>query len=61
MGTDKQAKCFSEVADTTSKAIEAQEEAERKAKEEAERKAAEEAAAKEAEAIEKATVEPLDP
>lgn len=61
MGTDKQAKCFSEVADTTSKAIKAQEEAERKAREEAERKAAEEAAAKEAEAIEKATVEPLDP
>lgn len=58
MGTDKQAKCFSEVADTTSKAIEA--EAKRKAEEEAERKAAEEAAEQEADTAKKATVEPLD-
>ena len=61
MGTDKQAKCFSEVTDTTSKAIEAQEAAERKAKEEAERKAAEEAAEQEANKPKKATVAPLDP
>ncbi len=60
MGTDKQAKCFSEVAETTSKAIEAQEEAERKAKEEAERKAAEEAAEENADTPKKATVEPLN-
>ena len=60
MGTAKQAKCFSEVAETTTRAIKAQEEAERKAKEEAERKAAEEAAELEADTPKEATVEPLD-
>lgn len=60
MGTDKSAKCFSEVADTTKRAVEAQEEAERKAREEAERKAAEEAAENDADAPKKATVEALD-
>ena len=51
MGTNKQAKCFSEVVDTTAKAIEAQEEAERKAKEET--------AEQEADTPKKAIVEPL--
>lgn len=51
MGTDKTAKCFSEVADATTRAVEAQEEAERKAKE---------AAADEEETPKKATVESLD-
>ena len=56
MGTDRQAKCFSEVANTTSRAIAAQEEAARKAKEEAEA-----AAAEETDTIKEATVEPLEP
>lgn len=60
MGTDKTAKCFSEVADATTRAVEAQEEAERKAKEEAERKAKEAAANEDAETPKKATVESLD-
>ena len=60
MGTDKTAKCFSEVADATTRAVEAQEEAERKAKEEAERKAKEAAADEETETPKKATVESLD-
>ncbi len=54
MGNNKNEKCFNEVANTTTKAVEAQLEAERIAREAAE-KAKEEALLKEAE------VEPLDP
>ena len=54
MGNNKHEKCFNEVASTTTKAVEAQIEAERIAKEEAAKKAEEEA-------LKEATVEPLDP
>ena len=54
MGNNKNEKCFNEVASTTTKAVEAQIEAERIAKEEAAKKAEEEA-------LKEATVEPLDP
>ena len=63
MGADKQAKCFDEVASTTTKAVEAQQEAERKAKEEAERKLEEEssdAAAQGTDDIKKPIVEALN-
>lgn len=63
MGADKQAKCFDEVASTTTKAVEAQQEAERRAKEEAERILKEEgmdSSEKEIEFIKKPTVEALD-
>ena len=53
MGNNKNEKCFSEVASTTTKAVEAQIEAERIAREEAEKKAEEEA-------LKEADVEPLD-
>lgn len=61
MGGNKSEKCFSEVASTTTKAVEAQQEAERIA---AEKLAEEEAAAAEKakeELLKEATVEPLDP
>ncbi|MFK8027674.1 MAG: AsmA family protein [Gammaproteobacteria bacterium] len=61
MGGNKSEKCFSEVASTTTKAVEAQQEAERLA---AEKLAEEEAAAAEKakeESLKEATVEPLDP
>ncbi len=56
---NKSDKCFSEIASTTTRAVEAQQEAERIA---AEKRAAEEAEkAKQEEAIKDATVEPLEP
>ena len=57
MAGNKTEKCFNEVADTTTKAVEAQQEAERLAKEQAEKEKLEEALK---EKSKKATVEPLD-
>ena len=57
MGGDKTEKCFSEVASTTTKAVEAQQEAERLAKEQAEKEKLEEALK---ESTKEAVVEPLD-
>ncbi len=58
MGNKKSEKCFSEVASTTTKAVEAQQEAERIA---AEKLAEEEAQRAEEKILKEANVEPLDP
>jgi hypothetical protein len=62
MGGDKTEKCFNEVASTTTKAVEAQQEAERLAREQAEKEKLEEALKETQEAGKKeAIVESLDP
>jgi uncharacterized protein involved in outer membrane biogenesis len=58
MGGNKSEKCFSEVASATTRAVEAEQEAERIA---AEKLAAEEAEKAKEELLKEATVEPLDP
>jgi len=59
MGDNKSEKCFSEVASVTTKAVEAQQEAERLAREQAEKEKLEKEALEEA--AKEAIVEPLDP
>lgn len=59
MGDSKSEKCFSEVASVTTKAVEAQQEAERLAREQAEKEKLEKEALEEA--TKEAMVEPLDP